>query len=86
MASFWSKIVRALDQFLGDPPPGQGDLDPAVVEEAVRIIQANVDADRKDQSVRRLRVSDLSPERRAKLASELAQLLRERGHDARRQD
>ncbi len=86
MASFWSKIVRALDQFLGDPPLGQSDLDPAVVEEAVRIIQANVDADRKDQVVRRLRVSDLTPERRAKLASELAQLLRERGRDANRRD
>ncbi len=78
MASFWSKVTRILDQILGDPPLTQSDMDPALVEEAVRLIQTHVDADSRERLTKRVRVSDLSPERRAKLASELAQLLKER--------
>ena len=76
MPSFWSRIVRFVDRILGDPPFGQNDVDSALVEEAIRIIQSHVDTDRKDRLVKRLRISDLSPEHRAQLAAQLAQLLR----------
>lgn len=76
MSSFWSKIARAIDRVLSDPPIGQSDLDGPIVEEAVRIIQSHVDADRQSRVVKRLRISDLSPERRAQLTAELAQLLK----------
>jgi len=78
MPSFWSKIARILDQILGDPPLSQHDMDPTLVEEAIRLIQTHVDADRQDRLAKRLRVADLSPEHRAQLAAELARLLKQR--------
>ncbi len=86
MASFWSRFVRALDQILGEPPLGQSDVDPALVEEAVRIIQSHVDADRRDRVAKRLRISDLSPEHRAQLTAELARLLKERKQGSKHAD
>ncbi len=78
MASFWSRIARALDRVLGDPPLSRDELDPALVEDAIRLIQTHVDADRRDRQAKRLRVADLSPEHRAELAHELARLLKQR--------
>ena len=86
MASFWSKIGRVLDQILGDPPLSQPEMDPALVEEAIRLIQTHVDADRRERMTRRLRVSDLSPEHRARLAVELARLLKARRDREQRDD
>ncbi len=78
MASFWSKVMRALDQLLGEPALGQDEMDPDLVEEAIRRIQAHVDEDRRGRNVKRLRISELSPEHRAQLAEELAGLLKQR--------
>ncbi len=78
MASLWSRFVRFVDHVLGEPPAGPSDVDPAVVEEAIRLIQSHVDSERQIRQIRRLRVNDLSPEHRAQLAVELSRLLRER--------
>lgn len=76
--SFWSNLIHSLDRLLGEPEPDYGGMDPALVEEAIRLIQNEVDADRDVRTVKRLRVSDLSPERRQQLALQLAKLLKER--------
>jgi hypothetical protein len=76
--SFWTNLAHKLDRLLGEPEPDYNGMDPDLVEEAVRLIQTQMDADRGDKTTRRLRVSDLSPERRQELTAQLARLVKER--------
>lgn len=79
--SFWTRLINSIDRLLGEPEPDYNGMDPEFVEEAIRTIQKQVEADEGERSVRRLRVSDLSPERRQELRVQLARLIKERGDD-----
>lgn len=75
MASVWEKIGRWLDGvFGGGEKPG--DVDPAKVDEAIRLIQSTVEDEQRERQVRKLKVADLGPERQEQLANELANLLK----------
>jgi hypothetical protein len=76
--SFWTRILTGLDRILGEPEPDYNGMDPEFVEEAIRTIQKQIEADENEREVRRLRVRDLSPERRQELRDQLARLIRER--------
>lgn len=77
MASVWSKIGRWLDNLLGGSgqPPG---VDQARIDEAIAMIQSAVDQEEAEREVRKLRVSELSDERRKVLAERLARLLKQK--------
>jgi DNA replicative helicase MCM subunit Mcm2 (Cdc46/Mcm family) len=76
MASFWANIGRWLDSVLGAGGNRSDDVDPAKVEAAIHLIQTTIEEEQRQRQVRKLRVSDLEPERQAQLANELAHLLR----------
>lgn len=73
--AFWSQIGRWFDSVFGtgDPPT---DVEPERIEAAIQLIQSAVEDEQRARQVRRLRVEDLSPERRELLTQELAQVLR----------
>lgn len=74
--SFWTRLGRWADGIFGGDGDRPGDVDPAKVEAAVRLIQGAVDDEQRVLNRRRCRVSELSPERQAELARELARLLK----------
>ncbi|HEX5418108.1 MAG TPA: hypothetical protein VFZ25_20830 [Chloroflexota bacterium] len=73
--SFWSQIGRWIDSVFGtgDPPT---DVAPEKIEAAIQLIQSAVEDEQRTRQVRKLRVEDLSPERRELLARELSQVLK----------
>lgn len=72
----WGRIGRWLDGMFGGDHDRPDDVDPAKIEAAVRLIQNAVDEEQRELNVRRRRVSELTPERRAELANELARVLK----------
>jgi hypothetical protein len=73
--SFWSRMMRFLDGVLGESPPSTPDVDLVKVEQAIRLIQSYIDAERRERNVALLRVSDLRPETQRRLHQELRELL-----------
>ena len=82
--SFWSRVIHSIDRLLGEPEPDYNGMDPEFVEEAIRLIQNQIDAEGGEREVRRLKVNDLSPERRGELREQLARLVQERARRGKR--
>lgn len=76
MASFWERVGHWLDAVLGGGGDKPDDVEPAKVDAAIQLIQTTVEEEQRERQVRKLKVADLAPERRAQLANELANLLR----------
>ncbi len=74
--SFWDNVVRWLDGFFGGSADRAGDVDPARVDAAIRLIQNAIDDEQRERQVRKLKVVDLAEERQAELARQLSELLR----------
>ena len=74
MASFWVRLGRWFDSVLGG---SQDDgVEQARVDEAIYLIQSAIDQEQRDRSVKKLKISDLSPERQTALAQDLQRLLK----------
>lgn len=73
---FWQRIGRWLDGIFGGDADRPHDLDPQKIEAAIHLIQNAVDEQQHDVRARRLRVTELAPDRQAELASDLARLLK----------
>ncbi len=76
MASFWARLGRWLDQVLGGSGDPADEVDPAKVEAAIQLIQSTVEEEQRERQVRKLKVADLDPEKQARLANELSNLLK----------
>lgn len=75
MASVWVRLGRWLDAVFGGA--GQNnEIDQAQVDEAITLIQTAIDQEQRERSVKKLKISDLSPERQSALAQELQRLLK----------
>ncbi|MBX6771559.1 MAG: hypothetical protein IRY83_07525 [Chloroflexi bacterium] len=75
MASLWERMMRWIDATLGGSRR-RDDLDAEKVEAAIQLIQNAVEEERRERQGARVKVADLAPERQARLAADLARLLR----------
>jgi hypothetical protein len=74
--AMWRQIGRWLDAIFGGNGDHLEEVDPDKVEAAVQLIHCHVEEEQRATHARKLRVSELAPERQAQLAKELAQLLK----------
>ncbi len=75
MASFWVRLGRWIDSLLGGENHEEG-VDQARVDEAIYLIQSAIEQEQRDRAAKKLKVTDLSPERQAALAESLQRLLK----------
>jgi hypothetical protein len=64
--SVWERIGRWVDSVFGGERSDE--VEPTKVEAAIRLIQSTIEDEQRSLQVRRLRVSELSAETRARLA------------------
>jgi len=77
MASFWVRLGRWFDTVLGGAGHDDG-VEQAQVDEAISLIQSAIDQEQRDRSAKKLKISDLSPERQSVLAEDLQRLLKKK--------